>query len=443
MPFITNSENDRKKMLKTIGIQSFDQLISNIPQEIRFNGQLDLPNPLAELEIDQLMQKMASQNTLAVSFLGGGVYDHYIPAIVDDLSSRPEFYTSYTPYQPEVSQGNLQTMYEFQSMVCELTQMDVTNASTYEGASALAEAVLLAAGHTRKNKVLLPAALNPHYLHVVQTYVANMDIELVTVPAEAFVTDMKKLSALIDEDTAAVVIQHPNYFGYLEDVHALSNMLADKKALLIAVYDPISLGLLAPPGDFGADIAVAEGQSLGNAQNFGGPFIGLFSTTEKLVRKIPGRLSGVTVDTEGKRGFVLTLQTREQHIRREKATSNICTNSGLMAVRSAIYLATVGKEGIKEIANLALQKAHYLAEQLSAIPGISLANEQAAFFKEFTVTLPKAAQQVVSDALNENIFAGIPLTHMGYNEHLLIAVTEKRTREELDLFVSVLKKILK
>jgi len=442
MPFISNSENDRKEMLKTIGVRSFDQLISNIPQEIRFQGHLNLPEPLAELEIERLMQKMASQNLLAVSFLGGGVYDHYIPAIVDDLSSRSEFYTSYTPYQPEVSQGNLQTMYEFQSMICELTQMDVTNASMYEGASALAEAVLLAVSHTRKNKVLVPATLNPHYLHVIETYMANMDVELIRLPAQAFCTDIKEFKALMDDNTAAVIVQHPNYFGYLEDVDALSAVMADKKALLIAVYDPISLGLLTPPGMYGADIAVAEGQSLGNAQNFGGPFVGLFSTTEKLVRKIPGRLSGVTVDTDGKRGFVLTLQTREQHIRREKATSNICTNSGLMAVRSAIYLAAIGKEGIKEVADLSLQKAHYLAERLCAIPGVQMASG-APFFKEFTVKLPVAAQQVVSAAMEKNIFAGIPLTRLGFDDHLLIAVTEKRTRDELDLYVSLLKNILK
>jgi len=333
-------------------------------------------------------------------------------------------------------------MYEFQSQICALTEMDVTNASMYEAGSALAEAVLLAASHTRLKNILVPETLNPNYREIIQTYVEYLDIELVFVAADELRMDPVDLEHKFADDIAAVIVQHPNYYGFLEDVDQVNRLRENKKTLLIQVYDPISLGVLKTPGAFGADIAIAEGQSLGNAQNYGGPFVGLFSVSQKLVRKIPGRISGITKDADGKRGFVLTLQTREQPIRRENATSNICTNSGLLTIAVGTYLATLGKKGIQDVASLCLQKAHYLADQLCTIPGVRLATK-GSFFKEFTIELPSAADQLIEKALNKQIFAGISLGKLGHPNHLLIAVTEKRTREELDTFVSVVKDSLK
>lgn len=441
MPYLSNSDADFREMLEVIGVKSFSELISNIPENIRFKGDLNLPEAESELGILRLMEQRASKHKNYTSFLGGGAYDHHSPALIQSIISRPEFYTSYTPYQPEVSQGNLQAMYEFQSMVCELTQMDVTNASMYEAGSALAEAVLLALSHTRKNKVLIPATINCRYQKVVETYTRNMDIEVIEIPEKDFQLDMAALKDHFDDSVAAVVVQHPNYYGFLEQMDAIVDLRGDKKALLIQVYDPVSLALYKTPGEFGADIAIAEGQALGCPQNYGGPFVGLFSVSEKLIRKIPGRLSGVTVDRDGRRGFVLTLQTREQHIRREKATSNICTNSGLMALTAAIYLATMGKQGLRDVANLCLQKAHYLAERLSDLDGVSLAVDQP-YFKEFTLKLPVPAEQVIRKFLDRQIFAGISLKSKGHPNHLLVAVTEKRTREELDEYVEGFREII-
>ncbi len=441
MAYLSNSDKDFAEMLQTIGVNQFEDLIANIPRNIRFEGKFNLPEAESEFDVSRILQELADKNRDYVSFLGGGAYDHYVPAVMNALISRSEFYTSYTPYQPEVSQGNLQAMYEFQSMVCELTGMDVTNASMYEGGSALAEAVLLSVQQTRKNKVLFPSTINFRYRQVVETYTKNMGIELHSIPHKDFVLDLNKLNDLHDENVGTVVIQHPNYYGYLEDMEQVSAFCREKNLMLIEVYDPISLGILKTPADYGAHIAVAEGQSLGNARNFGGPFVGLFSATEKLVRKMPGRLAGVTVDSEGKRGFVLTLQTREQHIRREKATSNICTNSGLMALAAAIYLATLGKEGLQKVADLCLQKTHYLADQLCRIEGLSLASG-APFFKEFTLKLPKTAKDIITKAMKKGIFPGIDLADEGYPNYLLVAVTEKRTRGELDTYVEILKELI-
>jgi len=442
MAYLSNSEHDFREMLKTIGVDDFEKLIANIPEDLRFRGEFNIPEALSEFGVSKFLQDMASQNKNHTSFLGGGVYDHYIPSIVGAITSRSEFYTSYTPYQPEVSQGNLQAMYEFQSMVSELCGMDVTNASMYEAGSALAEAVLLAAAHTRRNKVLIAGNINCRYHKIVETYTANMPIKITEIPIRNFCIDHEALNQMISDDTAAVVIQHPNYFGFLEDVEAVARRCAETGCLLIQLYNPISLGILKTPGSIGADIAIAEGQPLGNAQNFGGPFLGLFSVKEDLVRKIPGRLSGMTVDMEGKTGFVLTLQTREQHIRREKATSNICTNSGLMALTAGVYLATVGKKGLQQVAELCLQKAHYLAEKLSGINGIKLGSE-APFFNEFTIGLPVTAASVISKGLQKGFFAGIDLAHSNYPNHLLIAVTEKRTRQELDDFADMIREAVK
>lgn len=441
MAYLTNSDSDLKKMRETIGVERFEDLINNIPEKVRFNGSLNLPKAASEFGISRLMQEYADRNETYTSFLGGGVYNHYVPSIIEALTSRSEFYTSYTPYQAEVSQGNLQAMYEFQSMICALTEMDVTNASMYEAGSALAEAVLLATQHTRKNKVLIADTINCRYYKIVETYATNMDIELVGIPHKNFIIDAAALADQIDDSVAAVVLQHPNYFGFLEDVENIFKTIEDKKALAIQVYDPISLGLLKTPGAFGADIAVAEGQALGNAQNYGGPFLGLFSATVNLIRKMPGRIAGVTKDVDGKKGYVLTLQTREQHIRREKATSNICTNSGLLAIAAAIYLSAMGKHGIRRVAELCLQKAHYLADNLCRLPGVELASA-APFFKEFTLSLPITAESVIKRAMPEKIFAGIDLKQKGYPNHLLIAVTEKTGKDDMDRFSSLMQTII-
>jgi len=441
MPFLTNSATDLREMLQLIGVQNFEQLISAIPAELRFKRKLKIPAAVSELEILSLIEAIGQKNHPGISFMGGGVYDHYIPAVIDTLVSRSEFYTAYTPYQPEVSQGTLQSIYEFQSMICELTQMDVTNASMYDGGSALAEAMMLAITHTGRQKVLVADTLNFRYREILQTYIRNNAVELLPVPSTDFQLDLQFLRSRINSEIAAVIIQHPNYFGFLEDVFSIAELCRQSNALFIVFYDPVSLGILEPPGRYAADIAVAEGQVLGNRQNFGGPLVGLFSTKSELVRKIPGRLSGMTKDVEGKPGFVLTLQTREQHIRREKAASNICTNSGLLALVNAIYLATMGKQGIKEVAHLCLQKSHYLARGLSRLPGVKLANG-VPFFKEFTIKLPVAVKKVLSALGETGISGGIALDSYGFKNHLLVAVTEKRTRAELDQYIKVIKKVL-
>ncbi len=440
MSYWSNSEYDIKAMLDAIGVKDFAELISNIPEALRFNSAYQIPEGISELEAKKLLEKLARKNLPLIPFAGGGAYDHYIPAVVDEIASRPEFYTSYTPYQPEVSQGNLQVMYEFQSLICELTRMDVTNASMYEAGSALAEAILLAVGHTKKQKIFLPSTLNPRYKKVVETYLRHMDVHILEIPQNKLTLDLTFLKNNFDDNTACIVVQSPNYFGFLEDVETINKMRASSPALLIYVYDPISLGLLKTPGEFEADIAVAEGQALGNPLNYGGPYVGLFSVKEALLRKMPGRLAGQTTDVEGKRGFVLTLQTREQHIRREKATSNICTNSGLLALRTAVFLSILGKEGMQTVANLCLQKAHYLAHQLERLPGIELASG-APFFKEFTISLPIAAKSVIQKFLEKGILAGVDLSQLGMENKLLVAVTEKRTREELDQYIEIMKSI--
>jgi len=441
MPYISNSEQDIKQMMGTIGISSFNELIANIPGQLLFDGDLKIPQALSELEVHALVNEIAAKNKQGICFLGGGSYDHYVPAVVDAITSRSEFYTAYTPYQPEVSQGNLQTIYEFQSMICALTGMEVTNASMYEGGSALAEAALLACSHTRRNKILLAATLNPRYRSILETYVRFNNLELVTIPEEDLTISPERLASLIDDQTAAVIMQQPNFFGHLENMQAIGELLAGRKSLFIASYDPISLGIITPPGEYNADIAVAEGQVLGNRMNFGGPYIGLFSAKQELVRKIPGRIAGIAQDRRGQRGFVLTLQTREQHIRREKATSNICTNSGLLAVAAAVYMSLIGKQGLIDIAELCLQKSHYLAEKLTEIPGISLAGKQP-FFKEFTLQFDRPVAPILKKMNSSNIFAGIDLAKYGMEDRLLVAVTEKRTRKELDLYAEIMQSTL-
>jgi len=419
MGFLTNSDQDIKEMLSEIGVNDFNDLISNIPDELRFKGKLDIPDAISEVEVTGLIDALASKNVLGISFMGGGAYDHYVPAIVESLIGRSEFYTAYTPYQPEVSQGTLQSIYEFQSMICELTQM----------------------AHKRKNRVLVAGTLNRRYKEVLDSYISHNDIEITEIPVSEFTLDIDALEKMITDDIAAVIVQHPNFFGYMEEMMSIGNILKEKDALFISFYDPISLGVLSPPGEYGADIAVAEGQVLGNQQNYGGPFVGLFSTSQNLVRKIPGRIAGLTEDVDGKPGYVLTLQTREQHIRREKATSNICTNSGLLALAATIYMAALGKYGLQEVANLCVQKSHYMAERLQKIDGVEVINDKP-FFKEFLIKLSIDTTTVLMGLEKEGILGGIDLKKWEIDGHILVTVTEKRTKEEIDKYVSVMGKIL-
>lgn len=445
MVYIPNTDADRSKMLNLIGVQHFDELLSPIPEKLRFKGTLQIPSALSELEVVKLMNHLSRLNCPVenvVSFLGGGSYDHYIPAVVGEILSRPEYYTSYTPYQAEVSQGTLQTIYEYQTMIAELTGMEIANASMYDGGSATAEASLMACDRTGRSKVLVAAGLHPWYKRVIQTYCSPQGVTLVSFDDNHGGLSADEATTVLDEQTGGIVVQYPDFFGCVEDYTDLVKRAHSVGALVIAVVDPIALGILSPPGDWGVDIVTAEGQGLGIELNFGGPYLGIFACKKDLIRRLPGRLIGRSVDKQGKQGFVMTLQTREQHIRREKATSNICTNQALMALAATVYMTVMGKQGIREVANLCLQKSHYLADRLRTVPGVSFPFEKP-FFKEFTVKLEKDKVKKIAATLPENGFLpGIVLDSFDYPDHLLIAVTEKRTREEMDRFVDVFQKAL-
>lgn len=438
MPFFPNTDEDRVEMLKEVGVRDFDDLLANIPASIRLREPLALPKPLSEMEVLSELQGLAAQNQgtdAMVSFLGGGAYDHFIPAAVDAILSRPEFYTAYTPYQAEVSQGTLQAIYEYQTMICRLTGMDAANASMYDGGSAVAEAALLAVRHTDRKELVIAGKVHPRYLEIVQTYAQGWEIALRQVPSAEGKADCSAVKEAVNEKTAAVIVQQLNFYGCLEDVDEIGRIAHEAGALFVVSADPISLGLLAPPGSYGADVVVGEGQSLGIPLSFGGPYLGIFALKDFLIRKIPGRLSGITVDSDGKRGFTLTLQTREQHIRREKATSNICTNQGLMMLAACVYLSLMGKEGIPEVARLCLQKSHYLAEEIAKIPGFKLKWNHP-FFKEFVIETPTAPSTILERLSKKGILGGLDISQYDKGvEGLLIAVTEKRTREELDRLV--------
>jgi glycine dehydrogenase subunit 1 len=442
MPFIPNTDSDRIEMLKKIGVSDFEELLKSIPEKVRFAGKLNIPDGLSELEVlkelNFLAEKNLSLNDL-VSFLGGGSYDHFIPSAISTIVSRLEFITAYTPYQAEVSQGTLQAIYEYQSMICRLTGMDVANASMYDGGSALAEACLLACHHKNKKQIILLGPLNPNYIKVTQTICSGSQIEIKIISQSEGTSNINELKNNISTNTAAVIVQQPNFFGYLEDTFEIADIAHNNGALFIVSIDPISLGILTPPGEYGADIVTGEGQPLGIPLNLGGPYLGIFAVKQDLIRKIPGRLSGITVDKDGKRGFVLTLQTREQQIRREKATSNICTNQGLMMLTSTVYMSLMGKQGIVEVANLCLQKSHYLSEKICQLKNYSLKYTKP-FFKEFVINTPVSSQQIIDKMLLEKILVGIDLSQYG-EEGLLIAVTEKRTKAEMDKFVEVLGKM--
>ncbi len=443
MPYLPHGNDDVKQMLKKIGVDRFEDLLKNIPEVLKGNVSLDLPGALSELEIRQEMHTLLTRNTAChqtVSFLGAGAYDHFIPSVVDFITSRPEFSTAYTPYQAEVSQGTLQAMYEFQSLICELTGMDVSNASMYDAATSMTEAILMAKNVKRKkNDVILSSAIHPLYRMTLETYARSWDLNIIDCSLKDDRTDLAELEKLITENTAAVVIQSPNFFGCIEDTASFSKTAHAHDALFIQGVDPISLAILKTPGDVDADIAFGEGQSLGIHLNFGGPYLGLFTAKQEYVRKMPGRIAGMTEDTDGNRGYVLTLQTREQHIRREKATSNICSNEALCALAATVYLALMGRSGLKQVAELCVQKAHYLQEKICELPGYSAVNTSP-FFKEFVIETPLPAKEIIQMALDRSIYAGIDLgTYFPKRKNqLLIAVTEKRTKEELGRFVEFL-----
>src|SRR5215831_4200874 len=411
MRYLSTTAAQRDEMLRTIGVKDVEALIERIPSNARLDRALAIPTALAEGDLISHLRGLAEQNADAdrfVTFLGGGAYDHYIPSPVNHMLLRGEFFTAYTPYQPEASQGTLRSIYEYQTMICELTGMDVTNASLYDGGSALAEAALMAHSTTEREQIVVSGALSPLARQVVETYCEGPRLPVKTVPWADGVTDLDALRKAVTGKTACVMVQYPNFFGCLEDLDQAAAIAHERGALLVVSVDPVALALLRPPGEAGADIVVGEGQGLGNHLNFGGPYLGLFSCQKELVRRMPGRLVGATVDTRGRRGFVLTLQTREQHIRREKATSNICTNVALVALGATIYLALMGKEGLRKAASLSTAKAHYAADVLGRVPGVARRFE-APFFKEFALRLPKSPDRILRALRKRKILGGVAL----------------------------------
>jgi len=435
-------------MLEAIGVERFEDLLEGVPEHLRMPGSIPLPDGVSEMEVRTRLEELASRNLSGadhVCFAGCGAYDHFVPSAIDAVVSRSEYTTAYTPYQSEVSQGTLQVIYEFQSLIAELTGMDVANASLYDGAHALAEGMLMAQGLRRTDRVLVSAALHPHYRKVLDTYAEGMEIEIVTVPVDGEGrTDAGALDEALAEPAAAFILAQPNLFGCLEDARALTEKVhaADQKKapLVIASVYPTSLGLIEPPGAWGADVASGDGQSLGIPLSLGGPYLGLFAAKEEFLRRMPGRLIGRTVDQDDRTAYVMTLATREQHIRRARATSNICTNQGLMATWATVYMSLVGPKGLKEIAVRSAQNARYLASQLAGIDGVSLTYPDTPFFNEFTLTLPGEPGPVLERLTEQGFLGGVDLTRFGEGlpGHLLVAVTERRTREEMDRFTQAL-----
>ncbi|HCY6721203.1 TPA: aminomethyl-transferring glycine dehydrogenase subunit GcvPA [Staphylococcus aureus] len=436
--YIPLTEKDKQEMLQTIGAKSIGELFGDVPSDILLNRDLNIAESEAETTLLRRLNRIASKNITKethTSFLGAGVYDHYAPSVVDAMISRSEFYTAYTPYQPEISQGELQAIFEFQTLICELTDMDVANSSMYDGMTSFAEACILAFSQTKKNKIVVSKGLHYQALQVLHTYAkTRKEFEVVEIDLDGTVTDLKKLEAAVDDETAAVAVQYPNFYGSIEDLEKIHSFIEDKKALFIVYANPLALGLLTPPGSFGADIVVGDTQPFGIPAQFGGPHCGYFATTKKLMRKVPGRLVGQTQDDEGNRGFVLTLQAREQHIRRDKATSNICSNQALNALASSIAMSALGKQGIYDIAVQNIEHANYAKQQFikkgfEVLDGTS--------FNEFVVKFDKPIQQVYEELVKYNIIGGFDLGVVSddFKNHMLIAVTELRTKDEIDTFV--------
>ncbi len=449
MPYLLNTPEDRAAMLAKIGVATVDDLFAPIPSELRLKRPLDIPPALPEMELARHMNVLAAKNRAAgdaICFLGGGAYDHFIPSVVDAIAGRSEFYTAYTPYQAEASQGTLQAVFEFQTMMAQLAGLEVANASLYEGGSAVAEAMLMALGITgRTGEVIIAESVHPEYRQTLHTYVANLNCRVKELPTPEGYLNPDDVRAAVNDDTVCVIAQSPNFFGHLEEMQAIGEATRKVGAVFIASFDPVGVGLLKRPGDYGADIAVAEGQGLGVPLGFGGPYLGILACRgeKEYLRKIPGRLVGQTTDRNGKRCWVLTLQTREQHIRREKATSNICTNQGLLALRAAVHLTALGPQGLKETAELCLRKAHYAAEQLTKIPGVTL-KFQTPFFKEFSLSVSGNVETLLSQLRDRGYHAGLPLGRWfpRFADGLTVAVTEQRTKAEIDGLATALRECL-
>jgi glycine cleavage system P protein (glycine dehydrogenase) subunit 1 len=444
MRYLPNTAQNQRAMLDTIGVRAVEDLLVKIPAKARLSRPLALPPALAESDLVRHLRELAGRDADAdgyVSFLGGGAYDHYVPSPINHMILRGEFLTAYTPYQPEASQGTLRTIYEYQTMIAELTGMDVANASLYDGGSSLAEAALMAHAVNGRTEIALTGSLNPLYRRVVETYVDGPGLRLREVPAPEGVTDLDAARRVVGARTAALVVQSPNFYGCLEDVAAAAEIAHAAGAMLIVVSDPVNLGVLEAPGHQGADLVVGEGQGLGVPLSFGGPYLGVFAAKQEFVRRMPGRLVGATVDVDGARGFALTLQTREQHIRRAKATSNICTNVALCALMATVYLSTLGKQGLVRAGELSTAKAHYAAQRLGQIPGVALRFAHP-FFKEFALKLPRSPERVAARLARQRILAGLPLKPLDrkHGDCLLVAVTEKRTKDEIDAFADALAK---
>lgn len=440
--YIPNTLEDEKQMLSTLGLTSIEELFTELPEELKLGRRLNLPESLSELELLAHMKGLADKNDRSDDFpcfLGAGAYDHFIPAIVKHVLSRSEFYTSYTPYQPEISQGMLQAIFEYQTMICQLTGMEVSNASMYDGATALTEAAMMAVRTTGRNEVVVSSGVHPEYLSVLKTYARFNNVRILEIGLTGGRTDAGKLEAGLGENSAGIILQSPNYLGVIEDLKSAAELASKNGALSIACVDPISLAILKTPGECSVDIAVGEGQALGNPLNFGGPYLGFMGVKRELARKMPGRIVGQTTDHEGRRGFVLTLQAREQHIRREKAVSNICSNQALNALAAAVYLSVMGREGLKEAANLCLQKSHYAYEKLLATGKFGKVTESP-FFKEFAVKALYESVDTINERLLQNrITGGLHLgkIHQDMENCWLVAVTEKRTKQEIDLFIKL------
>jgi len=446
LDFIPITDNDKAAMLDSLGLKSIGELFDlSIPDEVRLKRPLDLPQGVSEYELIKELQGIAADNYSLdsyISFLGGGAYDHFVPQIVDAIISLPEFYTPYTPYQPEVSQGILQALFEYQTMISELTGFEIANDSLYDGSTTVAEAALLAHDVTKKTEVIISEAVHPEYRDVLKNYTRGIGITIKTVPMKNGSTDIAALEDMISDETACVIMQQPNFFGCLEDMPRVGDITDRYPALFIASVDPISLGILQPPAEYGADVAIGEGQPLGNKLNFGGPYLGIFACRKEYLRRVPGHLTSATIDTEGRTGYVFTLQTREQHIKRERATSNICTSEILNAIAAAVYLSYIGPAGLKEVATQCIQKAHYMYDRLRSISYLEPLFD-APFFKEFAFKSTKPVAEINSHLIIEGIIGGLNIGRLypEYENAILFCVTEKRTKQEIDILIEILESI--
>lgn len=443
MPYTPHTPNEVREMLDVIGLENESDLYASIPDALKVS-KLDLPDGLDEFSTFDIFKKLAAKNvTDKLMFMGGGYYDHIVPSAVDALAGRSEFYTAYTPYQAEASQGTLQVLYEYQSLICELTGMDVSNASMYDGATALAEAALMAVRITRRNKVLVDAGVNPTYVKVVQTYLSFREIEVEVIDMNGEESDLAAVEAKIDNTVAGYLFQNPNFFGSVSDFTSICEKLHENKALAVMSAYPVSLGMLKDPGSLGVDIVSADGQCLGNYLSFGGPTFGMIATKEEYIRNLPGRIIGKTLDQDGKELFVLTMQAREQHIRRQRATSNICSNQNLLALRSTIFMSLIGREGLVEMAELCFNKSEYLKEQVAKVSGVEIVNTQSTY-NEFVIKTPLSADELLQKLSDKGFYAGVNLSALYENRtnEILISVTEKRSKKDMDALVTALGEVL-